>query len=107
MTNNSDRLSEGEVTDLSDSSIQAQYEWSSTLPSTAVVETVAIATNREPTATEPLYESVDPDALNALMQSDSAQTSTERITISFVFVDQEVTVHSTGEVIVRSVTFDD
>ena len=101
MTDISDRLSE------SDGIVRAQYEWSSTLPSTAVVETVAVAINREPTATEPLYESVDPDALDALMQSDSVQTAAESVTISFVFADQEVTVHSTGEVVVRAVTLDD
>lgn len=101
MTDESERSSEEEI-DGANGAVHAQYEWSSTSPSTAVIETVAIAVNREPTTVEPLYESVDPDALDALVQSNSSLSeNSDTVTVSFTFADQQVTVHGTGEVIVR------
>lgn len=81
--------------------VRAQYEWSSTSPSAAVIETVAVAVDRDPTTIAPLYESVDPDALDAVVQSDGGPTNTDTVTVTFVFADRQVTVHSTGEVVVR------
>ena len=52
----------GSVTD-ADGVIRGEYDWSSLAPSTAVIKTVAIATNSEPATLEPLYNSVDADAV--------------------------------------------
>ncbi|WP_368410903.1 HalOD1 output domain-containing protein [Halomarina pelagica] len=49
--------------------IQAEFDWSEVTPSTAVVEMVAIAANREPTVLEPRSETIDPDALDMLIRS--------------------------------------
>ncbi|KOX92416.1 hypothetical protein AMS69_13700 [Haloarcula rubripromontorii] len=38
-------------------------------PSEAVVAAVAAACNRDPLEMDPLYESIDPDALNAVFRS--------------------------------------
>jgi len=43
------------------------FDWSATRPSTAVVETVTDAEGPEPTSTEPLYRTIDTDALNELV----------------------------------------
>ena len=106
MTDGSDRSSKREGTDVANGPVRAQYEWSSTPPSIAVIETVAIAVDREPTSIEPLYESVDPDALDALVQSNGAPTDSDSVTVSFRFAEQQVTVHGTGEIVVRPVELD-
>lgn len=107
MTDESDRLPEEKATDEAHEPIHAQYEWSSTPPSTAVIETVAIALNCEPTSIGPLYESVNPDALDALLQSNRTLSGQETLSVCFKFADQLVTVHGTGKVVVRSVKLDD
>lgn len=50
-------------------SIRAEFDWSVVTPSMAVVETVAIALDMEPTGLEPLYETIDPDALDTFIHS--------------------------------------
>lgn len=84
--------------------IQAEFDWSSTSPCAAVIELVAIASDCEPTAIEPLYESVDPDALDALVRSKGARSTERDATVSFAFAGHDVTVRSTGVVAVRPVT---
>jgi len=82
--------------------IRADYDWTAIPPSTAVIETVAVALDREPTATQPLYEAVDPDALNTLIRSTDSDPTGEEVTVSFRFAGQSVTVHGGGSVVVRS-----
>ena len=100
MTTSDSGEDHGSVTD-ADGVIQAEYDWSSVTPSTAVIETVAIATNREPTALEPLYKSVDVDALDALLASGEVH-STDGVTIvSFAFAGHDVTVQNNGVVVIQ------
>lgn len=102
MTDESERSSADEQ-DVTTEPVRAQYEWSSTAPSTAVIETVAAAVNREPTNLEPLYESLDSDSLDTLLRSTGcASEDAETVTVSFSFADRQVTVHSRGDVIVRA-----
>ncbi|MFW5937794.1 MAG: HalOD1 output domain-containing protein [Halanaeroarchaeum sp.] len=50
-----------------------QYEWDKeTKPSIAVVEAVAAVTGRDPTSLPRLYDAIDPDALDALLDGDVA-----------------------------------
>jgi len=57
-----------------------------------VIRTVAEATDTDPAALPPLYESVDPDALNELVESMSDGE------VSFEHADCEITVDSDGGV---------
>ncbi|MBB6645019.1 hypothetical protein H5V44_01665 [Halobellus sp. MBLA0160] len=88
-------------TDAMTEPIRTRYEWSSTDPATAVIESVAAATGCDPVTIGPLHDSVDPDALDALIRSDGA-TDTDTVTVSLYFEGRRVTVHSTGEVIVQA-----
>ena len=72
-------------------------------PSTAVVKTAAIATNRGPTTLEPLYKSVDADALDALLDSDGFHSTDGVTTVSFAFAGHDVTVQNNGVVVVQPV----
>jgi len=103
MSDRSERSSVKDGSDVVDNPVRAHYEWSTTSPSTAVIQTVAIAVDRESTTLEPLYESLDPDALNSLLRSTgSVSEDAETVTVSFRFADRQVTVHSSGDVIVRT-----
>ena len=78
-----------------DGTVRTTHDWSEITPSTGVIETIAVAANCEPTAIEPLYETLDPDALDAVIQSGAGGT-----TVQFVFAGYDVTVHSNGAVAV-------
>lgn len=86
-----------------DEVIRATFDWSEVTPSTAVVETVAIAANRDPLELEPLFDSVDPDALDTLVRSTENDSPDGNATVRFVHDGYEVTVHRDGTVVVRPV----
>lgn len=96
----SDRPDEGRRPD-ADGVIRAEFDWSATAPSNAVVEAVATASDREPTAIEPLYGSVDPDALDALVRSNGTDSEDGDASVSFEHAGHDVTVHNDGSVVVR------
>lgn len=66
-------------------------------PSTKVVEAVAAREGVETTALDvPLYEAVDPDALDALVRSSAVGRSA--LTVHFSYYGYSVTVSSDGSV---------
>ena len=81
-----------------------QYDWSSVSPSTAVVETVAAATGRNAIDLDPLYEAVNPDALDAVVTS-SADGIGAGAEVWFTYDRCRVTVGADGTV--RAVPRDD
>lgn len=102
MSDESERSFDGDESSGEDETVRAQFEWASTAPSMAVIETVAIALDCEPTTIAPLYESIDPDALDALLRQNGSLATANDVTVSFVVADRQVTVHSRGDVVVRS-----
>lgn len=77
-----------------------RYEWDDdTALSIAVVKAVAAASGRDPTDIEPLYQYVDPDALDALFEQPDRGRAPNG-TISFPVEDYFVVVRSDGEVVV-------
>lgn len=78
---------------------RAQFDWSETPPAMAVIETVAAAVGRSPSDLDPLYDSLDPEALNVLVRSSTAE---DGIVVSLSFAGRTVVIDSRGEVIVRS-----
>ena len=81
--------------------VRAQYDWSETAPSIAVVETVAEATDRDPTSIEPLYDTLDPAGLDTLLRSGGSEGGRVDVTVSFAFAGHLVTVYRSGEVVLR------
>jgi hypothetical protein len=82
--------------------VRRQFEWAETRPSAAVIQTVAEAVDRSPTSFGPLFEYVDPDALDALFRSDERVLTDEYTVVSFLFASHDVTVRSDGTVEVRT-----
>jgi len=97
----SKRSDESVVPPETEHAVRADYDWTAIPPSTAVIETVAIALDRKPTGTEPLYEAVDPDALNTLIRSTDPDLAEDELTVMFRFAGQSVTVHVGGTVVVQ------
>jgi hypothetical protein len=50
-----------------ESAVTTRYDPSETKPSTAIVEAVARAAERDPTTLTPLFDSVDPDTVDRLL----------------------------------------
>lgn len=69
-------------------------------PSLEVIELIANATGREPAALPPLYESVDTDALDALVAESGDLNGDARIT--FTHAGVEVTIYSDGQLEART-----
>lgn len=67
---------------------------------TALVEAVATVTGRKPTDLPPLYESVDTDALEALLSS-TATRSGRPVSVSFEYAGVEVVVHADQDIEIR------
>lgn len=86
-----------------DGGIRAEYDWSAVTPSTAVIETLAIALDREPTKVTPLYETVDPDALDTLVSRGRKASAAVGPSVRFIHDGHEVTVDSAGTIVVRQV----
>lgn len=85
-----------EQSDTDVSSIRETYDWSTTRPSTAVVETAARALDRDPTDIEQLYDSIDTDGLDTILESTTGTTS-----VAFTYAELNVTVHGSGTVTVE------
>jgi len=78
-------------------SITHHCDWTEDDPALATVEALAVARNCEPTDCPPLYDAVDPDALNALFDG----TQPPAVEVSFTYAQFDVTVAGTGTVTVR------
>jgi hypothetical protein len=68
-------------------------------PAASVVEAVAAVTNTAPASLSPLYDAVDPDALNRLVESGRELPSSDR-RVSFRFEGCLVSVHGDGRTVV-------
>ncbi|MFC5135060.1 MULTISPECIES: HalOD1 output domain-containing protein [Haloferacaceae] len=80
--------------------VHARYDWSSTTPSEAVIETVSIAVDRDPATFGSLYEAIDTDSLNTIFRPDGPKSIGDDTVVSFVFVERQISVHGSGDVFV-------
>lgn len=78
--------------------VRERFDWSTVSPSTAVVETVASVAGRDPDEIEPLYESIDPEAMNALL----ARTTETSVLVTLTLDAYEIVVRSKGDVVVSA-----
>lgn len=76
-----------------------QFDWTETQPSAAVTEHISAMTGREQTDFAPLYETIDPEALDSLVDSSDRSTP---VSISFEYAGHSVTVRSDGELVIKA-----
>jgi len=80
---------------------RAYHDWGRDgTPSWSVVETVAAATGTDPRSMRPLYEVVDPDALDRVFERTAGEQSPLRGRVTFRFEGCEVTVSADGRTVV-------
>lgn len=77
---------------------RSTFDWRRTPPVTAVVETVATASDREPTDMPVLNETVDADALEALMKRNGAAAVTGDLRVTFRYAEHRVVIGQIGTV---------
>lgn len=70
-----------------------------TSPSEAVIYRVAEQQDVDPVELPPLYESIDPDALDSLVQSSAASDS--QLEVEFTYAGHDVTVTGSGTVLLE------
>jgi hypothetical protein len=75
--------------------VSRQFDFDETPPSEAVVRAVSAVTDSEPTSLEPLYETVDPEALDRLLRSGTAGME-----LTVRYLDFHVTLGGDGTVAV-------
>jgi hypothetical protein len=78
---------------------RTQFDWTETRPSAAVTEHISAMTGREQTDFAPLYETIDPEALDSLVDSSDRSTP---VSISFEYAGHSVTVRSDGALIIEA-----
>ena len=71
--------------------------------STTVVTAVAKASGEDPTDLPPLYESIDPDALDKLLGGGLGRSGSHDGYLTFTYADHSVTVHADGEIVVHAI----
>lgn len=82
---------------------RASHDWQSDDRITeTIVRAIAIVTNTPPTDFEPLYESIDPDALNQLFTRPNGDSPQNTSQVSFSYNDCTVQVDATGTIEITS-----
>ena len=76
--------------------LRTGYDWSAITPSMAVIEVVSDVSGKNPTDLEPLYFSVDPGALDRLVQGNGVNADIQKLSVSFTFTGYAITVWSHG-----------
>lgn len=72
--------------------------------STTVVTAIADHSSRDPAALTPLYECVDPDALDALFTLESDGTLAGAVTLTFSFEGYRIDITPDGQLLVHTVS---
>lgn len=80
----------------------AQYDGLTTSPSTTVIDATARVTNDGPPTFEPLYENVDPDARDTLVQASITGPMSGEATVSVSVANRQGTVHCSGAISIRT-----
>lgn len=92
-------MGRGEAPDRADDRLGRNVRAGGTSVSTAVVETVAAHEGVDPaTLTPPLYEVLDPDALDALFASQPGDPARATGAVTFTYREYTVTVSSDGRI---------
>ena len=78
-----------------------RYDWSSVAPSIAVAEVIGDVKNSDANELDPLYEHVDPEALDRIIDPEIESRFDKLNRVSFAYGEWTVTVRSSGEVRVR------
>lgn len=72
-----------------------------------VTQAVTDAADISPEELTPLYQSIDPEALDSLFAPTYSETSRSKGLVQFIYADHEIIIHSTGDVDVNPIDASD
>jgi len=84
--------------------VHGTFDWDVVAPSTAVLETVAFAVERDPMELDALYDAIDFDAFDALIDPAHSSRQRSELSIAFNYYDHSITAYSDGDVVVNPTT---
>ena len=73
-----------------------KFDWTEIAPSTAVVELLAEELGQDPTELDPLYETIDTEALDRLVSSNGTNPDDHTLAVSFSFNGYAINIQSGG-----------
>lgn len=97
-----DTTPEGTTESIDSAATRATYDWSTIRPSTAVIETIAAHADRDAVDVEPLYNTIDPDGLDAIVRSNHKRAVENSAVVQFQHTDHHIAIYSDGVLTVRS-----
>ena len=98
-----DKHADGGAPETTDDEYLLEYQWSGATPaSVGVIEGASALLETPPERLRPLYEVVDPDALNALFGPRFDGRARTEGHVTFQYVGLDVTVHADGRVVLRN-----
>jgi hypothetical protein len=80
--------------------VETRYRWDETDPTAAIVQSVAAVTGREPTAMRPVYDVLNPDALNELLTFDGQHLRERSLRVTVTYEGCEVVLAADGRLAV-------
>ncbi|MGQ3411161.1 HalOD1 output domain-containing protein [Natrinema sp. LN54] len=93
--------------DIETNTYRVQYDFASVEPSVAVVETLESITERESATLPPLYEVIDPEGLDTVLEHAQRTRHTQHLTVSFRYHEFLVTVSGDGTIEVAVIDDED
>lgn len=72
-------------------------------PSLRVIDALADATDTDPLELDPLYDAIDPEALDQFVRGDAGDS----VSVQFVYDGHAVEVQGNGSVVVDGMVYDD
>ena len=73
-----------------------EFDWTEIAPSTAVIELLAEESGQDPIELDPLYETIDPEALDQLIRGNGANPHDHILAVSFSYNEYAVVILSGG-----------
>lgn len=90
--------------DLDTNTYQATFDSTNLDPSIAIVQVLASIRETDPASMEPVYETIDPNALDSLIRNRHPSRATGDLVIEFAYLEYSVTVKSYGVIEARPLT---
>ena len=73
-----------------------KFNWTEIAPGTAVIELITEESGQAPTELDPLYETIDPEALDRLVSGNGTNPHDHTVSVSFSYNEYAVIIQSGG-----------
>lgn len=84
--------------------IHREIDWAAKSPSTAVIEAVAETLDQPSTEIRPLYDAIDPEALDRLIRSPDGRELARNVSVTFTYLNFDIAVQSNGTLEIHQIS---